>query len=141
MSHAGNVLAIVTAAIAAWLFAAIYYTSLSGPWLKAMGKTLEQCKAEQAAKAGLAKAIPFILAFVGNLVMAWAIYGIVLHMNMFTLRAGMIIGAACWLGFVLTTMMVNHAFEGRKAMLTVIDSIGWLGAMLIIGGIIGWFGP
>src|SRR3954467_9515090 len=141
MSHAGNVLAIVTAAIAAWLFAAIYYTSLSGPWLKAMGKTLEQCKAEQAAKAGLAKAVPFILAFVGNLIMAWAIYGITLHMRMFTLRAGMIIGAACWLGFVLTTITVNNAFQGRKAMLSVIDSIAWLGALVIIGAIIGWFGP
>ena len=30
---------------------------------------------------------------------------------------------------------------GRKPMLTVIDGIGWLGAMLIIGAIIGWFGP
>jgi len=140
MSHAGNVLAIVTAAIAAWLFAAVYYTSLSGPWLRAMGKTIEQCKAEQAAKAGLGKAMPFILAFVGNLIMAWAIYGITLHMSMFTLRAGMIIGAACWLGFVLTTMTVNNAFAGRKAMLTVIDGLGWLGAMIIIGGIIGWFG-
>jgi hypothetical protein len=141
MSHAGNVLAIVTAAIAAWLFAAVYYTSLSAPWLKAMGKTLEECKAEQAAKQGLAKAAPFILAFVGNLIMAWSIYGITLHMNMFTLRAGMIIGAACWFGFVLTTMTVNHAFEGRKAMLTVIDGLGWLGAMIIVGAIIGWFGP
>ena len=140
MSHAGNILAIVTAAIAAWLFGGIYYTALSGPWLRAMGKTLEQCKAEQAAKVGIAKAAPFILAFVGDLIMAWATYGILLHMNMFTVRAGAITGAACWLGFVLTTVTVNNAFQGRKAMLSVIDSIAWLGAMLIIGAVIGWFG-
>ena len=141
MAHAGNILAIVTAAVAAWLFGGIYYTALSGPWLKAMGKTLEQCKAEQAAKSGVAKATPFILAFVGNLIMAWAIYGIVLHMNMFTVRAGLITGAGCWLGFVLTTVTVNNAFQGRKAMLTVIDGIGWLGALVIIGAVVGWFGP
>jgi hypothetical protein len=141
MSHAGNVMAIVTAAIAAWLFGGVYYTVFSGPWLKAMDKTLEQCKAEQAAKTGLAEYAPFILAFIGDLIMAWAIYGITLHMSMFTLRAGMIIGAACWLGFVLTTITVNNAFQGRKVMLTVIDSLGWLGAMIIIGAIIGWFGP
>jgi hypothetical protein len=141
MAHAGNVLAIVTAAIAAWLFGGMYYTALSGPWLKAMGKTLEQCKAEQAAKSAVAKAAPFILAFVGELIMAWAMYGILLHMNMFTPRAGMITGAACWLGFVLTTVTVNNAFAGRKAMLSVIDSIAWLGAMIIIGAVIGWFGP
>ena len=141
MSHAGNVTAIVVAAIAAWLFGGVYYTLLSGPWLKAMGKTLEQCKAEQAAKSGLAKAAPFVLAFIGELIMAWATYGILLHMNMFALRAGAITGAACWLGFVLTTITINNAFQGNKAMLSVIDSIAWLGALVIIGAIIGWFGP
>jgi hypothetical protein len=140
MSHAGNVLAIVVAAVAAWVFGGIYYTALSGPWLRAMGKTLEQCKAEQAAKAGLAKAAPFILAFVGDLIMAWAIYGITLHMNMFNVRDGILIGAGCWLGFVLTTVTINNAFQGHKAMLSVIDSIAWLGALVIIGAIIGWFG-
>ena len=140
MSHAGNILAIVTAAIAAWLFGGIYYTMLSGPWLKAQGKTLEQCTAERAAKSSIAIAAPFVLVFVGELIMAWAMYGILLHMSMFTLRAGMITGAGCWLGFVLTTITANNAFTGRKAMLTVIDSIAWLGALLIIGAIIGWFG-
>jgi hypothetical protein len=141
MSHAGNVLAIVTAAIAAWLFGGAYYTALSGPWLKAMGKTMEQCKAEQAAKSAVANAAPFVLAFIGELIMAWTMYGILLHMNMFTLRAGMITGAACWFGFVLTTIAVSYAFAGRKTMLTVIDSIAWLGVLLIVGAVIGWFGP
>lgn len=140
MSHLGNVLAIVTAAVAAWLFGGIYYTALSRPWLKAMGKTLEQCKAEQAQKSALANAAPFVLAFIGELIMGWTIYGILLHMNMFTLRAGAITGAACWLGFVLTTIVVNNAFSGRKPMLSVIDSIAWLGALVIIGAIVGWFG-
>lgn len=141
MSHAGNVLAIITAAVAAWLFGGVYYTALSRPWLRAMGKTPEQRKAGQEKKSALANAAPFVLAFIGELIMAWAMYGILLHMNMFTLRAGAITGAGCWFGFVLTTVMVNNAFGGRSAMLTVIDSIGWLGALLIIGAIIGWFGP
>ena len=140
MSHFGNVPAIITAAVAAWLFGGIYYTALSRPWLAALGKTMEQCTAEQAAKSALAKAAPFVLAFVGELIMGWAVYGILLHMNMFTLRAGAITGAACWFGFVLTTITVNNAFSGRKPMLSVIDSIAWLGALLIIGAIIGWFG-
>jgi hypothetical protein len=136
-----NWVSILLAAAAAWLFGGAYYTALSGPWLAAMGKTMEQCTAEQAAKSAIAKAAPFILAFAGELIIAWAIYGILLHMNMFTLRAGMISAAVCWFGFVLTTMTVNNAFCGRKPMLTVIDGIGWLGAMLIVGAIIGWFGP
>ena len=135
-----NYLSILIAAAAAWIFGGIYYTALSKPWLAAQGKTLEQCKAEQAAKSGLAKGAPFILAFVGALIMAWALYGILVHLNAFTLRAGVISGALCWFGFVLTAMTVNNAFVGRKPALTVIDGGHWLGALLIIGAIVGWFG-
>ena len=105
-----------------------------------MGKTMEQCQAEQAAKSGLAKYAPFILAFVGEVIMAWALYGILVHLNAFTLRAGLISGALIWFGFVLTTMTVNNAFAGRKATLTAIDSVAWLGALLIIGAIVGGMG-
>jgi hypothetical protein len=59
---------------------------------------------------------------------------------MFTVRAGAISGAACWLGFVVTTIASNYAFHGRKTMLTVLDSAAWLGALLIIGAILGAFG-
>jgi hypothetical protein len=135
-----NFLAILIAAVAAWLFAAVYYTSLSKYYVSALGKTIEQCRADQAAKAGLAKLAPFILAFVGNLIMGWVLYGILTHLNAFSLRGGMISGAFCWFGFVLTTMTVNNAFGGRKASLTVIDGGGWLGVLLIIGAIIGWMG-
>lgn len=135
-----NYLSILLAAVAAWLFAAVYYTSLSRHYVAALGKTIDQCKAEQASKAGLAKLAPFILAFVGNLIIGWVLYGILNHLNAFSLRGGMISGAFCWLGFVLTTMTVNNAFGGRKPMLSVIDGGGWLGALLIIGAIIGWMG-
>ena len=135
-----NWLSIVLAAVAAWLFGAAYYTALSKPWLAAMGKTLEQCKAEQAAKSGIAKYAPFILTFVGEVIMAWALYGILVHMGNFSLRAGIISGALIWFGFVLTTITINNAFAGRKAMLTVIDGLGWLGALVIIGAIVGGFG-
>ena len=101
--------------MAAWIFGGVYYTSLSKYWLAAQGKTLEQCQAEQASKSGAAKAAPFILVFVGELIMAWAMYGVLFHMGMFTLRAGAISGAALWLGFVLTTITANNAFARKEA--------------------------
>src|SRR5512141_311067 len=132
-----NFLLILIATVAAWIFGGIYYTVLSKPWLAAQGKTLEQCKAEQACKSGMAKAAPFILVFVGEFIMAWVLYGILVHLNMFTLRAGIISGAFCWLGFVLPTVTANYAFGGRKPMLTVLDSAAWLGALIIIGAVLG----
>jgi Protein of unknown function (DUF1761) len=139
-AHSVNYLSVLLAAVAAWIFGGVYYTSLSKYWLAAQGKTLEQCQAEQASKSGVAKAAPFILVFVGELIMAWAMYGVLFHMGMFTLRAGAISGAALWLGFVLTTITGNYAFSGKKPMLIVIDSAAWLGAMIIIGAIVGWMG-
>ena len=128
------------AAVAAWLFGGVYYTALGKQWLAAQGKTMEQCKAEQAGKSPAAMYAPFVLVFVGEVIMAWALYGILFHLNMFTLRAGAISGAALWFGFILTSIAGNYAFHGKKPMLMVIDSGGWLGAMLIIGAIVGWFG-
>jgi len=135
-----NWLSILVAAVAAWLFGGVYYTSLSKYWLAAQGKTLEQCKAEQASKTGLAKAAPFILVFIGEIIIAWALYGILAHMNAFTLRGGVISAVLIWFGFVVTTMTANNAFGGRKPMLTVIDGAAWLGAFVIIGAIVGWMG-
>ena len=140
MVHNANFLSVLLAAVAAWLFGGVYYTALSKYWLAAQGKTLEQCKAEREGKSAVANAAPFILVFVGELIMAWATYGVLFHMGMFTPRAGAISGAALWLGFVVTTIAANNAFAGRKVMLTVIDSVAWLGAMVIIGTIVGWMG-
>ena len=135
-----NWLSIFVAAIAAWIFGAIYYTALGGPWMAAQGKTMEDCKAEMAGKSKLEMYLPFVLAFVGSLIMAWALYGVLVHLKTFSLRAGVISAAIIWFGFVLTTMTVNNAFHGKKAMLTVIESAHWLGGLLVIGAIIGWMG-
>ena len=45
-----------------------------------------------------------------------------------------------WIGFVLTTIVVNNAYTFRSIRLTAIDAGHWLGVLLIIGGILGWMG-
>ena len=136
-----NIVSILVAAVGAWIFGGVYYTALSKYWLAAQGKMLEQCKAEQEAKSGLAKGAPFVVVFISEIIIGWVLYGILMHMNALTLRAGIISAAFCWFGFVLTTIATNNAFGGRRVMLTLIDSFAWLGAFLIIGAIVGGFGP
>lgn len=136
-----NILSVLIAAVAAWIFGAAYYTGLGKAWMAAQGKTPDSCTAEFAAKSGIAKFTPFVLSFIGALIMGVTIYGILTHSGLWTLRAGAITGAFCWLGFVLTTVVINNAYTGRKPMLSLIDSAHWLGALVIIGGIVGWMGP
>jgi hypothetical protein len=132
---------ILVAAIAAWLFGAVYYTALGKRWMAAQGLTPEQCKAERVGKSAFALALPFVLSFVATFIMGVVLYGIMTHSGLFYARAGAISGAFCWFGFVLTTITVNNAYAGRRASLTVIDAVHWLFVLVIIGAIVGAFGP
>jgi len=126
-----NYLAVLVAAVAGYGFGAIYYMSLSTAWLDAVGKKKEEL--------GTSKA-PFIVAAVANIVMAWTLAGLMAHLGPITIRAGIVSAGFCWLGFVATTIAVNNGFGGRKAKLTVIDGIHWLGVLVIQGAVIGAFG-
>jgi Protein of unknown function (DUF1761) len=66
--------------------------------------------------------------------------GLMGHIGDITVRGGVVSGFFVWLGFVITTMGVNHAFAGAKPMLTLIDGFYWLGVLLIQGAVIGAFG-
>jgi hypothetical protein len=141
MTFAGiNHLAIFIAAVAAWLAGAIYYTVLAKPWVAAQGLTVEQHKAMIAAKSGIAKFAPFILAFVAELAMAWVLAGMVGHLGAVTIRSAVISGLFVWAGFVVTTLLVNNAFAGRRYMLTLIDAGHWLLVVVLMGAVIGWMG-
>ena len=110
-----HALAIVVAAVAAWIFGAVYYGVLGRKWIEAQGKTMEQCKAENAGKSTAVKVAPFVLSFIAELLMASALSGIMFHIGIYTVRAGAFSGFMCWLGFVLTTIAVNNAYSSRKS--------------------------
>jgi hypothetical protein len=128
-----NYLAILVAAVAAFGFGAIYYMSLSRQWLAAIGKKKEELSPSMT---------PFVVSIVSLLVMAQVLAGTIAHLggSQVTVRTGIITGAFLWLGFVATTTATNYAFGGRKAALTVIDCIHWLGVLVIQGAVIGAIG-
>jgi hypothetical protein len=142
MTFAGiNYLAILIAAVIGWLAGAIWYGLLGERWVAAQGRTMEEFKAQQAAMVGkFSGQIPFILAFFANLVMAWVLAGMVGHMGSVTIRSAVISALFAWLGFVVTTMLVNNAFTGRRHMLTAIDAGHWLIVVVLMGIVIGWIG-
>ncbi len=136
-----NFAAILVAAAAAWIFGGGYYGTLGAKWIAALGTSAEALKAQNAGKSGAAKSAPFIISFIAELIMAFVLWGIIFHVGIWTVRAGIISGVVCWAGFVLTTVVTNNAYPGRKVMLTVIDSGHWLGVLAIMGAILGGFGP
>jgi hypothetical protein len=138
MPFAGvNYLAIVIAAVVAWLAGAGWYMSLGKPWIAALGTTPEKM---QAAKNQPGAFLPFIYALVAELVMAWVLAGVIGHLGPVTLRSGVISAAFCWLGFVITAMVVNNSFAMRDWRLLLIDGGHWLIVLLLMGAIIGAMG-
>jgi hypothetical protein len=130
-----NYLAILLAAFAAFGWGAIYYMTLSKQWLAAVGISKEQMQTGRSAA-------PFVISFVALLVMSWVLAGTVGHLGpgQVTLKNGIISGLFLWLGFIVTTVFVNNAYPGRKYSLSVIDSIHWLGVVVIEGAVIGALG-
>ena len=140
MSFAGiNYLAIVIAAMAAWLASAVWYMSLSRHYVAALGKTPEQM-AQDRKKPGAF--LPFIYAFVANAIIAWMLAGLLAHLGVgqVTIRNGLISALFLWFGFVLTTMVVNYSFAGRDRRLLAIDAGNWLIVFIVIGAVIGAIG-
>jgi len=136
-------LAVFVAAVAGWLLGAGYYMALAKPWVAAHGRTMEDFKREAEASKGTQAAwMPYLLAFVAELVMAWVLAGLMAHLGpgQVTIWNGIVSAAFVWLGFVATTVAVNNMFGMRKAALSVIDGGHWLVVLIVMGGIIGAFG-
>lgn len=138
MSFAGvNYIAVIIAALAGFGLGAIWYTLLAKPWMHAAGLTEAECKERNQ---GAARIVPFVISIVALFVMAWMLAGVMGHIGDISIRGGVITGFFVWLGFVITSMGVNHAFGGAKPMLTAIDGFYWLAVLLIQGAVIGAFG-
>ena len=134
MSFAGiNYLAVVFAAIAAFVIGALYYGLMSKPWMKA---------ARLSPQGTGMNPVIFMTSFLAELVMAWVMAGVIGHLGSgeVTLWNGIISGAFVWLGFIATTLVVNQRYEGFGWDLTIIDGLHWLLVSLAMGGIIGFMG-
>jgi len=132
--------AVFLAAVAASALGAVWYRILAKPWMAATGMTDEMMKGDAG---GTRSPLPFVLAFVADLVIALALYGVVWHVGggHFAAKSGVIAGVLCWLGFIIPTMAVNGAFARRRPVLLGIDGGYWLLALAAMGAVIGAMGP
>jgi len=134
MSHfAVNWLAVIVATIASFALGAAWYMILSKQWLAAIGKTRDQINSKDFT--------PYIWSIAVQLVMAYfialltpALFGATTVVN------GLLCGAHMWLGFVITSMIQNHRYEGAPWSRTLIDGGYMLAVLLVQGLVIGLFG-
>ncbi len=138
MTFAGiNHWGVIAAAVAGWIFGAVYYGVLGKQWAAALGKTQAELM-----PSGRPGTVAMVLSFIAQLVMAEMLAGLVGHLGPghFTVRAAMISAAFIWVGFVLTVLVTSHGFQRAKRSLTLIDGGHWLGVLLLQGLVLGLIG-
>jgi Protein of unknown function (DUF1761) len=137
MTFAGmNYWAVLMAAVAAWMLGALWYSLLARPWSAATGVVDARMGDSMDARAF----VPYVTAFIADLVMAWVLAGVMGHIGQLSLKNGVIAGAFCWLGFTITALFVNYTFGQRRPALLLIDGGYWLLALVAMGAIIGGLG-
>ena len=128
-----NYLAVIAATVAGFIFGSVWYGVLAKQWMQAAGVSEEQAKPSVG---------PMINAFICQLITAWMLAGVIGHLGdgQVTLKNGIISAAFIWFGFVLTTQLVNHRFQGKPWSLSLIDCGHWLGVFVAQGAVIGLMG-
>jgi hypothetical protein len=132
-----NYVAVLVAATVSFVFGGIWYNVFAKQWLEAVGRL----RSPTQEKGGIGF---YLLAFGAQLIMAWMLAGVMLHLSLggmiLGFRSGVIAGMLMWLGFVITTMVVNYNFHGARQALTLIDGGHWLGVLILQGAILGMWG-
>ena len=127
-----NILAVVVAAVVYWLLGAGWFTILQKPWLAGIGKTMEQLQRD-----GASPAIAYTVAFVCNLIMAYALGWVLVCTGEQTALRGVMIGALMWIGLVATSFGTAYVFEGRSISIFAISAGYPLAGLAIMGAIVG----
>ena len=126
-----NYLAVVVAAVVGFFLSWGWYAAFGPVWMKSLGQTKENLTP---------KPLPFILAAIAYLLMAWMLAGLLGHLANVTVKGGLLAAFFVWAGFVLTTVLVNQTFRGTSPSVILIDLDNWLAVLLVMGAIIGAFG-
>jgi hypothetical protein len=127
-----NYWAILVAAVACFLFEAVWYSLFLQAWLDGIGRT-----AEWLTHAGVNPALQYGTALVAAAVIAAAISSVTQLTGAQTALRGIKVAALLWLGFVLTTWGTEYIFEVRSLALMGINTGFWLLGMILMGAIVG----
>ncbi len=127
-----NYLSVPLAAVAAWVFGAIWYTALGRAWAAGHGWVID--------KPQMPPVSTLALSLVCLLVMATMFYGVVFHIGEINVERALFSAVMVWIGFVATTIVVNYRFSRKSWTLILIDAGHWLGVLLVMGAVIGAIG-
>jgi hypothetical protein len=125
-----QIIATIAAALAAWIFGAIWYGVLGKTWQAAQGLDPEQCKGQKM------PLVPMAVSFLSVLLMAFIFARLLTALNILGWQDGAVMGLFIGFGFMATSTLVNNMFQQRKLMLSLIDGLHWIAVAVIEGAVL-----
>ncbi|GGD21176.1 DUF1761 domain-containing protein [Sinisalibacter lacisalsi] len=127
-----EILSVLAAALAAWLFGAAWYMALSRPWLDAAGLERD----EHGRPKDNAGPLPYILSAIAMVLVAGMMRHIIEQAQIDTVLKGIMVGGGIGLFMISPWIMINNAYVGRPFRLTLIDGGYAVFGSAIIGSIL-----
>lgn len=111
-----GILSVLVAAIAGFVFGAIWYMTLSKPWIAATG-----IKVDEKGQPEDGSPLPYVLSFIAMILVAGMMRHTFALSGIETLGKGLISGLGIGLFFISPWIMINNAYGMRPFKLTLID--------------------
>ena len=125
--------AIAVAAIASFIFEAIWFSVFMIPWLEGIGRTQDWF----IATAAFNPAFQYITAFLCSIVAAVVLSVLTQITGPQTAGRGVLIAALVWVGFVATSWAKEYIFEARTLQIFFINAGYSLVGLMLMGAITG----
>ena len=126
---------VIAAAVASWMFGAVWYMTLAKPWMAVSGVEV----GENGKPANDGDPIPYILSALCMVLVA----GMMRHMlgmaGIASVGKSALVGLGIGLFFISPWIMINNAYTGRPFKLTVIDGGYAVFGCAIIGIVLALF--
>ena len=126
---------VIAAAIGAFAFGAIWYTTMAKPWMAAAEIEMDA----NGKPKGSGSAMPFVIGIAAMILVA----GMMRHMfqtsGVVTVGGGLVAGLGVGVFFITPWMAMNYAFAMRKSSLTVVDGVNASVGCAIMGMILNLF--
>jgi hypothetical protein len=111
-----EIVSVIAAAAASWVFGAIWYMTLSKPWMAAAG-----VECDENGRPKNQSALPFLLSAICMLLVAGMMRHILAMAGIDAPGKSAMTGLGIGLFFIAPWTMINNAYAGRPFRLTVID--------------------
>lgn len=126
---------VIAAALGAFAFGAVWYISMSKPWIRAAGIPVDAAGRPQ----GNGSAMPFVVGIVAMVVVAGMMRHIFASSGIVTLGGGVVAGAGIGAFLITPWVAMNYAFAMRPAALAVIDGVNAVAGCAVMGLILNAF--